>query len=130
MIFSEFYSEVGKLLYAVADVDGKISQKERDAIHQLVQEELVPIEQSKDDFGTDSAYYTEFEFDVLEEQQIPAQLALQSFLDFIVEHKTAITPELKSASIKVAEKMAAVYYGTNRQEEALLEKIKNELIAL
>jgi uncharacterized tellurite resistance protein B-like protein len=63
----KFYSELGKLLYAIAAVDGRIHAKESATMKRVVSEQLVPQEASTDHFGTDQAYITEFEFDVMAE---------------------------------------------------------------
>lgn len=60
----KFYSEIGRLLYAIAAVDGRIHAKEADTMRRVVTEQLVPRETARDHFGTDQAYITEFEFDV------------------------------------------------------------------
>lgn len=58
-----FYAQLGKLLYAAANTDGVISHKEKEALEQIVRKELLPEEAQKDEFGTNIAYYTDFEFD-------------------------------------------------------------------
>ena len=60
-----FYKELGRLLYAVAAVDGTVSPKEVETIKRVVKKRLVPVEAGMDHFGSDQAYITEFEFDVL-----------------------------------------------------------------
>ena len=39
MIYREFYSELGKLLYAVADIDGVITEKEKKKLKEIVKKE-------------------------------------------------------------------------------------------
>src|SRR5690606_13704785 len=79
MLYRQFYSELGKLLYAVADVDGMISQKEKKALQELVRKELVPVEKHTDKFGTDVAFYAEIEFDFLEDSMVEPEEAFESF---------------------------------------------------
>ena len=67
MRYKNFYSELGKLLYAVAKADGKISKSEAEAIHKAVKEELVPQETHTDEFGTDAAHFTEIEFEIMDQ---------------------------------------------------------------
>ena len=73
MLYKNFYSELGKLLYAVADIDGVITQAEKKALHEIVKKELVPAEKHTDEFGTDAAYYAEIEFEYLDEEQMDAE---------------------------------------------------------
>jgi hypothetical protein len=63
MIPKHFYIEFGKVLYALAVADGYISEKEKNAVIQLVKDKLAPLEDVPDQFGTDLAFYTEFAFD-------------------------------------------------------------------
>jgi hypothetical protein len=127
MQFQDFYTELGKLLYAVAKVDGVITKEERKALMEIVEKELAPLESSTDEFGTDAAYITKFEFDVLEEQMTPAEDAFNDFIDFVEEHHKAFKPNIKSICIKVTEELAADYHGTNKKEHALIEKLKLKL---
>ena len=130
MDLREFYSEVGKLLYAVADVDGMITNKERDALHALIQSRLAQRETHTDEFGTNDAWYTEFEFDVAEEQGLPAEDAFNSFSDFIEENRKKMDHDLKDICLMLADRLADSYHHTNRKEKALIQKLKETLYSL
>jgi uncharacterized tellurite resistance protein B-like protein len=128
MLYQELYSEIGKLLYAVADVDGVISEVEKEAIYEIVKKELVPVDAHKDEYGTDAAYYAEFEFEFLEEgKTMDVETAFNSFIDFVEDHKTALRPEIKNICVHVAEKVAKAYHDSNLKEAELIEKLKNKL---
>ena len=127
MQFQDFYTELGKLLYAVAKVDGVITKEERKSLMVIVENELTPLEGSTDEFGTDAAFITKFEFDVLEDQMIPAEDAFNDFIDFVDQHQQAFKPAIKNVCIKVTEQLASAYHGTNKKEHALIEKLKNKL---
>jgi|ERR1019366_4563009 hypothetical protein len=127
MLYREFYSEIGKLLYAVADIDGVITQQEKKKLQDIVKNELVPIEHHTDAVGTDAAYYTEIEFDFLDEQIADAETAFESFIDFIEEHHTAFDEKMKKVCLHIAKELAAAYRGTNKKETLLLKKLKQKL---
>lgn len=127
MQFQDFYTELGKLLYAVAKIDGVITKEERKSLMEIVEKELTPLENSTDEFGTDAAFITKFEFDVLEEQMVTAEDAFNDFIDFVNEHHQAFKPNIKNICIKVTEDLAAAYQGTNKKEHALIEKLKLKL---
>src|SRR5690606_1487088 len=78
----KFYAELGHLLYALAAVDGRVQAQEIATMKRVVAEQLVPQEASKDHFGTDRAFITEFEFDVLVERGDPPEEAFGSFLTY------------------------------------------------
>jgi hypothetical protein len=128
MIYPRFYSELGKLLYAVASVDGVISEKEKLALHKFVKDELVPAEKHSDKYGTDAAYYSEIEFEILKEtESSDSEAAFNSFINFVETHHTAFDARLKRISLHIAEELAEAYRGTNKKEKVLIEKLKHRI---
>ncbi|HLG35429.1 MAG TPA: hypothetical protein VI757_11160 [Bacteroidia bacterium] len=127
MLYTEFYSALGKLLYAVADVDGTITQKEKKALREIVRNELAPAEKHTDFFGTDAAYYAETEFDFLEEGQADSETAFNSFIDFVEEHHTAFDERMKKVCLHVANELATAYKKKNKKEDILIGKLKQKL---
>ena len=127
MIYSEFYSEVGKLLYAIADIDGFISPQEKKKLQEIVRRELVPIEKHGDEYGTDAAFYAETEFNILDENSSDPETAFESFIDFVDEHHTAFDEKMKNVCIRVAKELAYAYRGTNKKEKMLIDKLKEKL---
>jgi hypothetical protein len=127
MIFQNFYQELGKLLFAVAQADGTISKKELKALHESVLSDILPLEDSTDEFGTDAAFYVEMQFETLEVNNANPDECFQSFVDYVKEHHTAFNEELKQLVIKVSEKIANSYYGTNSKEQKLLNELREKL---
>jgi hypothetical protein len=127
MSYKEFYSELGKLLYAVADIDGVITQKEKNKLHDIVRKELVPAESHKDEFGTDAAYYSEIEFEFLDEEIGDTETAFNSFINFVEEHHTAFDEKMIRVCLRVARELAAAYRGTNKKEKMLVDKLRRKL---
>lgn len=130
MLYKQFYSELGKLLYAVADVDGIVSQEEKKTLKELIRKELVPVENSKDEFGTDAAFYAEFEFDILEEAKASPRAAFNSFINFVENHHSAFDQRLKDATLKVVTTLADAYHQSSEKEKELIEKLRAKLDAL
>jgi hypothetical protein len=127
MEYKDFYAELGKLLYAVADTDGVITQKEKKALQDIVKNELVPAERHMDAVGTDAAYYTEIEFDFLDEEIADAETAFNSFIDFVEEHHTAFDERMKKISLHVVKELANAYHGTNKKEKKLINELRKKL---
>jgi len=127
MEYKDFYAELGKLLYAVADIDGVITQKEKKALQDIVKKELVPVEMHTDEVGTDAAYYTEIEFDFLDEEIGDTEAAFNSFIDFVEEHHTAFDERMKKVSLHVAKELANAYHGTNKKEKKLINELRKKL---
>jgi len=127
MIYRQFYSEVGKLLYAVAAVDGNVQKQEYDKLREIVEKKLVPEEHSTDQFGTDNAYYAEIEFDILLDRGTGYKTCFESFCNFVEEHKTAFDKHLKTMITNLAKELAHVYRGTNSRESELIKQLKHRL---
>jgi|ERR1017187_7686923 uncharacterized tellurite resistance protein B-like protein len=127
MLYKDFYSELGKLLYAVADIDGAITQSEKKVLHEIVRKELVPSEKHKDEFGTDAAYYAEIEFEYLEEEIGDADAAFNSFIDFVEEHHTAFSEKMRKVCIHVAKEIANAYHKTNKKEKLIIKRLKEQI---
>lgn len=128
MIYKNFYSEVGKLLYALAKADGNITEEEIKAIHKLVLNDLVPLEDSTDEFGTDSAFYVEMEFDYLNENFYDPDVAFDSFVEYVEEHYTAFDDNLKQAVYRVAETLTNSFHETNIKDHRIIIKLKKMLL--
>ena len=123
MDYRRYYNELGKLLYAVANVDGSIQNKEVEEVHKVVREELMQLDNSIDDFNTDAAFFTEFEFDYLREENTrSSDELLRSFKDYI-DNTPELTPGMKRAAQHAAHRVADAFAGVNKKEEALLNKL-------
>jgi uncharacterized tellurite resistance protein B-like protein len=122
MLYKEFYSELGKLLYAVSDIDGTVSAVEKKKLQKIVKEELVPAESHVDDFGTNVGFYSEMEFDFQDEEISDAETAFESFISFVEDHHTAFDERMKKVSLHIMKELADVYYGTNKKEKELIKK--------
>ena len=127
MDLRQLYAEIGKLLYAVADVDGMISKKEKESLHKLIQSRLTQRETHTDEFGTNDAWYAEFEFDVAEEQIMSSEEAFESFLEYVREHGKDFDPQMRDICLTLASRMAESYRHSNRKELVLLRQLKEAL---
>ena len=127
MDLRQLYAEIGKLLYAVADVDGIISKQEKESLHQLIRSRLLQRETHTDEFGTNDAWYAEFEFDVAEEQIMSSEDAFASFLDYVREHQEDFDPRMREICMTLASRLAGSYHHTNRKELKLIGQLKEAL---
>jgi hypothetical protein len=125
--YKKFYKQLGKLLYAVAKADGKIQEPEVKAIHEIVTTDLAPLENSVDPFGTDAAFYAEFEFELLRDREVKKDKAYQAFLDYLKENDKHIKPHLRNLAITAVEKVAEAYQGTEKAEADLIADLKKHL---
>jgi hypothetical protein len=123
----QFYKELGRLLYAVAIVDGRIQGEEVKALHKFVSHELALSEASSDSSGMNLAFYVDFEFEDYASQKISLQAAYDSFINFLDANIMNIDPVLVKKSVQAIEKVAAAFENTNMQESALIDKIKKDI---
>lgn len=127
MKYPEFYAEIGKLLYAVADVDGMISAKEKAALIKIVEEELVPKEGHKDAYGTGAAWYAGIELEILEDEIADAETAFDSFINYVEDHHTAFDDSMKKVCLRITRELASVYHGTNKKEKEMIQRLERKL---
>lgn len=123
----KFYSELGRLLYAIAAVDGRIHAKEAATMKRVVTEQLVPQEAAQDHFGTDHAYITEFEFDIQVELGSSPEEAFDSFAIYLSQHKERLCAEQKELILRAADVVAHAFHGVNAKEMRMLSELKRRL---
>ena len=126
MKWSSLYGEWGKLLYAMAQCDGKISDAEREILKQVVENELATFSIA-DEFDTPVPTYIQTAVDFAEEEIMDIEGAKASFFEFVDRHESALTTEMVKRMINSLTAIAAAYYGINQQEHSLLKETKQKL---
>lgn len=127
MDYNTFYIEFGRLLYAIAKSDGFVQKEEWEKVIRIVREELTPLDDSEDEFGTDNAFYAEFEFERLVDRQSSVKDAFLSFIMFTKENLDAMPQELRKTVIRSVEKVAISHGGIDETEGALIKRLKSAL---
>jgi uncharacterized tellurite resistance protein B-like protein len=123
----QYYIELGKLLYAIAKADGKVQMEEVHDLHKLVRNVLLKLESKTDEFGTNNAFYTEFEFETMLDKKADMQEAYASFFKFMSENKKHITTPMKNLCISSVEKIADSFDGIVTAEKSFIDKLKMDL---
>ncbi len=127
MNLRQFYIELGNLLYAMAKADGMVQEEEIREFYKIVRDELVPLEKSTDEFGTDQAFYSEFEFETLLDRNAGVNESFLSFINFLKANKKDVTPQIKELCLNAARKIAEAFGGVDKSEEIFIERLKHEL---
>lgn len=127
MITKSYYKELGKLLYAVTKADGKINPHEVQELKRIIKSELVPAEKETDKFGTDTAFYTEFEFEAYEEMDVDADFAYDSFISFVKEHDNYVTLEMREKAYYLATNVSNAFKGKNKAEKTMIDRLRKDL---
>jgi len=123
----EFYVQLGKLAYAVALADGRVQKAEIKDLHKQVRDVLLRVEQSTDEFDTNLAFYTEFEFETRLELQTSVDEVYQSFISYLKENNNQITPRMKEIIFSTVRNIAEAYGGIVDREQELLNKLEIDL---
>ncbi len=130
MNYTDFYSELGKLMYAIAKADGRVGNEEYNTLKEIVREELLPFEGSTDEFGTDNAFYTEMEFDYLEDNFGDPVSAFNSFIDYVDTHKSTFNLKIVDLIKRITSRIASSEFGIDANEQKYLDKLNQKLKGL
>lgn len=122
-----FYKELGRLLYAIASADGKVSTAEIRTLKWVVKDLLVPVEAGRDHHGTDQAFITEFEFDVLHDRGATSEEAFDSFVAYMAGHKHHLPEEKREMILTCADSVAHSMHGVGSHELPLLIELRKQL---
>lgn len=126
MDFKEFYTELGKLLYAVAKADGEVQDEELHKIYQMVVDDL--SDEILFDRGEEvDAYYTEFEFEALIDRNVDIHAAVNSFVDYFDRNEAKFNDKMKQTTLKAMVAVADAFEGIIPEEQALIDVITKRL---
>lgn len=126
---NHLYQNLGKLFYAVAASDKVVRDEEFNVLIDLVATHWKDLDDVEDDFGTDAAFQIEIVFEWLKEQELDAASCFQQFKDFKAEHSSLFTAKVNRIIWRTVLTIADAFYGTNKDEQAMLDKIKELLHA-
>jgi len=125
--YQEYYKQMGNLLYSVAAIDGSIAIKEWIELRRLVKEELVPQEKHNDEFGTDAAFAVEFQFDILEGNDVASAEAFDEVHEYLRHNAPLLPAADKERLLTGATRVAASFHSINKEEKIILGKLKQLL---
>ncbi|MCS6824402.1 MAG: TerB family tellurite resistance protein, partial [Cytophagaceae bacterium] len=121
-----FYVHLGRLLYAIAKSDGKVQKEEIQAIRKFISEKLAPAETQRDAFGTNTAFFAEFEFDRMDESSAHPEQAYKSFKSYLEENLPHISKDARQVAYSAALEVARAYKGINQSEKKILEQLLDD----
>ena len=122
-----FYQHLGKLFYSVASVDGAVHEEEITKLKEIVKKEWVPIENTFNEFGDDTAYQIEIVFDWLVENNWSIGKIIPDFEIFKKEHPHLFTPQVNDLILKTAKAITNSFSGKNKSESVLINKLREIL---
>ncbi len=125
--YKDLYEKLGFLFYAIAASDQTIKANERAAVKNVVETKLARLEESLDEYGSDSSLQIISVFDWLEEENRDAMESFNVFAGFIDETRPVLTRLFKQEILSACADIAKSVSGTNRSESALLKKLEELL---
>lgn len=123
----KLYQNLGKLFYAIAAADKKVSQVEINTLVKLVNTEWLPIEKTEDEFGTDEVFQIEIIFDWLLEEEASPAVCMSDFKAFKKEHESLFTNQVKKLTWKTANAIASAFSRKNKSELVMLNELSHIL---
>ena len=123
-LHEQFYQNLGRLFYAIAAADKVIRKEEVAILKSMVEREWKKQEDTKDVFGTDSAYQIEIVFDWLDANKPEAEEAFERFTHFYKEHKELFPDNIKEKLMRTSNEIASAFRDKNKSELIMLAKLQ------
>ena len=124
---THLYEHLGKLFYSIAAIDKSIRKEEIDKLKQIIQTEWLPLENTFNEFGDDTASEIEIVFDWLVANKWDFDSVLSDFKIFRTEHQSLFTPAVNALIIKTANAIATSFSGKNKSEHVLISQLSSIL---
>lgn len=122
--YIDIYTNLGFLFYSVAAGDGHVRKPEVEELKRLVKEQWLPLEASRDEFGTDAAHYITMSFDLAHEHGYGAAETFERFEQAYHEHSRRFDPSLKKLVLDTAAAITDAFGHTNKAELTALTRIQ------
>lgn len=121
-----FFDEYNKLIKSIKKTDKSIKDSEIDAFYELVKNEVILEETSTT--REDSSFFTEFDFENLQEASSDSKDTFKKFINFIALNKNVLEQKLKdeNASKTLKSRLVNAAYESNNPRD-LMTKLKIEL---
>ena len=124
---THFYEHLGKVFYCIAAVDNTVRKEEIEQLKQIIRTEWLPLENTFNEFGDDTAYEIEIVFDWLVENKWNFEQALPDFKTFRKEHHSLFTPQVDALILKTAKAIVMSFSGKNKSERVLMSQLNTIL---
>lgn len=121
--YQDAYTGLGFLFYSIAASDGRIAPVEEQRLKERIQEQWLPLENSRDEFGTDAGHYIGISFEYASAEGIDVTAAWDRFVETYHEHRALFTPEVVAMVKDTAASVASAFAGTNKSEHTRLSQL-------
>lgn len=121
--YQAVYAALGRLFHAIARCDRRVTPSEHNTLKELIRKRWLALEDSRDEHGTDAAYYIGFAFDTAAEGHAGVEEDFVAFKDALRDHPSLFTEELRTLAWETAHEIAQAVGGENRAEEDMLARL-------
>jgi hypothetical protein len=119
----EHYIHIGYLLYSVAASDGRVTVSEAERLKGTIKRSWLGLDGSRDEVGTDDAYYIEFSFDLARDQHMDPEEAFARFKEYFSGAPERFVPSERELILGTARAIAGANHGHNKSELVQLARI-------
>ena len=126
---THLYEHLGKVFYTIAAIDKSIRKEEIAKLKEIVKKEWLPLENTFNEFGDDTAYEIEIVFDWLVANKWDFEQAIQNFKFFRQEHPRLFTADVIALILKTANAIATSFSGKSKSEHVLISQLNSILMS-
>ena len=119
-----FYQVLGRIFYAAVQADNVIKQEEVDVMKKVVQDVWIDVDETFDEFNTDSAYQIEIVFDYLLSNDVVVEDIIFEFREFKKIHSSLFTEKLNELILSTANKITSSFAQKNKSELVFLSQLQ------
>ncbi len=117
--FENLHYAIGEIAYAVAKIDGKVQNEERQKFHNIVAAEL----RIKDyDFEV-----SDIIFQIIDKDKMDAETTYNWAINEIKLNSQYLSPELKATSLRILEKIAKAFPPITPEEKCIIARFKMDI---
>lgn len=118
-----FYSNLGKLFYAIAAADKTVSEVEIGTLKQIVNTEWLLLNGAKDESEVDAMRQIKITFEQLNKHKADAKSCMKEYKSFQELHAYLFTNHVKQLIWKTANAIASSFSRKNKSELVLIAEL-------
>jgi hypothetical protein len=118
---------IGYLVYAVASADKHVSEEEKKAVHDIVNERWQVLADQEDPFGVRALDFIDKMMLVLDEKHLNSEDAFELFKEEFLANGELFTTEIKDFIIDVCIKTGSSFNLMNKSELVLISRVEKLL---
>jgi hypothetical protein len=124
---TSFYQLLGRVFYAAAHSDKVIRPEEISVLKQSVKDVWLDVENTFDEFNSDSAYQIEIVFDHLLNNDMVVEDVVNELKAFKKIHSILFTVSIVELIMQTASKIVSSFAKRNKSELVFLSQLRNAL---